>query len=67
MPWPAPATLVLEERGDGVGVLTSALERMGEYHAAGSKMVDGGFLGKSLQLLKGGKKYGGKNWQISRW
>ena len=51
----------VEEQGDGIGVFIGALQRMGGHGPKDSGIVDGRFLGGSLQLPKGGQKNGGKN------
>ena len=56
-----------EERGDGTGVSIGTLEQMGGHDPAGSGIVDGGLLGRSLQFLKGGHRNGEKNRQANRW
>ena len=50
----ACATFGLEERGDGTRILTGALQRVGRHNAKGLGTVDGGKLGKNLQLCEGG-------------
>ena len=67
MPRPAPAILVLEEQGDGTGVLASVLKQMEEHHVAGSGTVDGGFLAGSLRLPEGEENTSVKNRQTHRW
>ena len=44
----------VEERGNGVGISASTLQRMGGHDPAGFGMMDGGVLGGSLQLPEGG-------------
>ena len=50
----ARTILELKKRGDGVRILTGALQRVRGHNPEGPIMVDGGNLGKGLQLCKGG-------------
>ena len=61
MPWPTPATLLLEKRGDGIEVLTSTLQQMEGDHPKGPETVDSGSLGENLQLSEGRENTSVKN------
>ena len=59
--------LGVEERGDGVGVSSTTLQRVGGHHSVRLGILDGGLVGGSIQLLEGGMNACGTDWDVDRW